>query len=104
MPLQGHWERQNTPLRRLSRRERRLAVAVTAVLALSVAIGTFFVINDSPAAVPAGCVDVEVGSTMGGGKLRICGRDAVRTCRSYAARNDPGAQPFNTACGKAGIG
>lgn len=103
MPLEGHWERQNTPLRRLSGRESRLAWIVGVLVVLSVAIGTFFVLTASSESVPAGCVKIESGSTMGGGIIRPCGAAATRTCRTFAARTDPGAQPAKDACRKAGI-
>jgi hypothetical protein len=100
--LEGHWQRQNTPLRRLSRREMRLAAIVAGAIAVSVAIGTFFVINDSPPALAPGCISIETGSTMGGGKSTPCGGTAVALCRAYADRTDAGARPFQEACRKGG--
>ena len=104
MPLEGHWNRQNTPLRRLNSRERTLAIVVAAAIAVSVAIGTFFVINDSPAAVGPGCIAVESGSTMGSGKISACGENARLLCRHYNARSDEGSAKFREACRTAGYG
>jgi hypothetical protein len=103
MPLQGHWERQNTPLRRLSKREARLAAVVAAALALSVAIGTFFVLSHPEPAVAPGCVKLVSGSTMGGGQEIKCGSAATARCAAYLVRSDDAARPLQDACRKAGF-
>jgi hypothetical protein len=102
VPLQGHWERQNTPLRRLGKRESRLAAVVAAAIALSVAIGTYFVLSQSDPALAPGCVKLVSGSTMGGVQETLCGNAAASRCSAYLARNDDAVRPLHDACRKAG--
>jgi hypothetical protein len=102
VPLQGHWERQNTPLRRLGKRESRLAAVVAAVIALSVAIGTFLALSNPEPALAPGCVRLVSGSTMGGGQETLCGKAAAARCAAYVARTDDAARPLHDACRKAG--
>ena len=79
MPVEGHWERANTPLRA---RDRRVLVVV-AVVAVLVAIGLGVAYALRPAAQSnAGCVVVDVPSTMGGATLRNCGAAAHEFCRT----------------------
>jgi hypothetical protein len=93
MPLvEGHWQRQQTPLRRLTLRERRLLQAFAAALVVaSIAIAAFSVLHRS-APIPAGCIEVTGPSTMGAAIYRACGADAERWCRDVAGK-DPKADP-----------
>ena len=92
MPLEGHWQRVNTPLRETTRRERVLvrvllaAVGIAVVAAVVVAIATSRGSNGGGAA--EGCVRVDVASTMGGGTLHPCGAQAAEFCRGPIA-HDP---------------
>ena len=77
MPVEGHWERANTPLRA---RDRRVLVVVAAVL---VVIGLGIAYAMRPAARSnAGCIVVDVPSTMGGATVRNCGAAAHDFCRT----------------------
>ena len=82
MPLEGHWERQNTPLRGLSRRERRILAPFAIVLVLSLAALGLFLIFDNGSESSTGCVDVTGASTLGAATYHACGRSAARFCRS----------------------
>ena len=88
MPLEGHWERVNTPLRAITDRERRLVwligglVAAAALAAVVVAI-----VTNGPS--HAGCVQLDVPSTMGGGVVRQCGDDAAKFCSAGAPDTGP---------------
>jgi hypothetical protein len=92
VPLQGHWQRVNQPLRETTPRERLLvrivlaAVGIATVAAIVVAIATSGGSNGG--GVAEGCVSVEVGSTMGGGRLHPCGARAAEFCRGPIA-HDP---------------
>jgi hypothetical protein len=78
MPVEGQWQRAQTPF---SRREKRLLAGVGALAAAAVvAVGVVSVTsNDAPA---AGCVRADVPSTMGGTRLEVCGARARAVCRT----------------------
>ena len=83
MPVEGQFERANTPL---SRRDKRLLGALAVVAAAGVAAaGIAFATHTSPSGV--GCVTVDVPSTMGGARLRNCGTAAHRFCRTQGPRD-----------------
>jgi hypothetical protein len=89
VPLQGQWQRINTPLRKTTARERRIVWVFSALLGAA-AIATIVVaIATSGPSLPAGCIQVEIPSTMGGSTTRLCGQDAASFCRSPAAHSPP---------------
>jgi hypothetical protein len=83
MPVEGQFERANTPL---SRRDKRLLGALAVVAAAGVAaVGIAFATHSSSSG--AGCVTVDVPSTMGGARLHNCGSAAHRFCRTQGPRD-----------------
>ena len=79
MPVEGQWQRANTPL---SRRDKRLLAALATLAATGlVAVGIAFAMHSSSPS-EAGCVSVDVPSTMGGARLRNCGAAAHRFCHT----------------------
>ena len=102
MPLEGHWQRQQTPLRRVSRRELRLLAAVASVLALAAAVVLYAALRHEAHHAAAGCVEITAASTTGGATLHACGADAARWCRSEAGHTDTVARAVLTACARAG--
>jgi hypothetical protein len=101
MPLQGHWERQNTPLRV---GERRTVAIVAGVLAVAVAVVLYLSVVKTDNA-RAGCVFITVPSTMGAGNMHACGDAARRLCASQVAGNpsDPFARAAHKSCREAGL-
>ena len=89
MPLQGHWDRVNTPLREVGGRERRTVWIVAGLLAAGAIAAIIVAIATSSPPIPAGCIQVEVPSTMGAGTSRFCGGAAADFCRSEAANSPP---------------
>ena len=85
MPLEGHWERQHTPLMAGSVRERRSVVIVALVLVLATAVILAFALTRSSTA-SAGCVDIEVPGVMGATQMHACGDSAARLCESPGGR------------------
>ncbi|MEA2522559.1 MAG: hypothetical protein QOI81_2205 [Actinomycetota bacterium] len=80
MPLEGHWERQHTPLRAMGRREvTALAIAVAIVVLVTVVA---VVTSPGSSRAAAGCVDVTVPSTTGAARAHACGVAARRLCAS----------------------
>jgi hypothetical protein len=102
VPLEGHWQRQHTPLSRLSRRELRTLAAVAALLTLAAAVVLYAAVQHTTHHAAAGCVEVTAASTTGGATLHACGADAARWCRSQAGRSDAVARAVLTACARAG--
>ena len=101
MPLEGHYERQTTPLYKLSHREiwvaaAILAVTVVTIVAMVIANGTT---NSNPA--PAiGCIKPTVAGIVGAETLNQCGQEAVATCAHAAEVSDPRADTIVADCEK----
>ncbi len=103
MPMQGHWNRVNTPLRQLTNRERRVAigaVAVSVVAILAVVLATAG--NSSPQAGP-GCIYATIPGVMGAEPVDACGRQAQFVCAKHQDAQRPGSETIREACQKAGI-
>jgi len=103
MPLEGHWRRTNTPLRRLTRRERNVAIAgvaatVAAILALVVAT-----LGDSRPAPDPGCIYAIVPGVMGATPVDACGAQAKNLCARHATLTDPGSRAIQASCRRAGL-
>ena len=80
MPVEGQWERVNTPL---PARDKRVLAVAACVLVLGAA-GAVVASLIHPAKSNAGCVVVTVASTTGGAVLRNCGLDAKTFCDSQS--------------------
>lgn len=106
MPLEGHYQRVNTPLRRLTRRERNvaaivLAITAAAVLALMLAPASS---STSNAAAGPGCVYAVVAGRTGGEPLSACGAEAVELCQRASQRSEGRwSETVGSACADAGI-
>jgi hypothetical protein len=79
VPLEGHWKRQNAPLRPRQRLVGRIGLGLLAVAAVAVVLVIALAGGDST---KAGCVDVKVASTTGGAAIHACGERAKRLCAS----------------------
>jgi hypothetical protein len=108
VPLEGHWERVNTPVRETTEREKLLVRGVLAVLALA-AVATVIVAivtrdnGTSGSPLAAGCIRIEVPSTMGGSASDLCGDKAASFCRSSAAHSPPLDETALPKCRDAGF-
>jgi hypothetical protein len=103
MPLEGHWRRVNTPLRRLTTRERNIAIAVVAVTIAGIVALILATVNDSRPAPPAGCISATVAGFTGAEPLEACGAKARQICAIHAGRTDPRSSAINESCRQAGI-
>lgn len=104
MPLEGHWQRTNTPLRRLTARERNvvaagLAVTILAILAIVLWSGS----GDSHPAPAAGCFRAIVSGRTGGEVVKGCGAEAEEICAHTATFDGPRAETVLASCREAGI-
>lgn len=103
MPLEGHWQRVNTPVRRLTRRERRIvSVAAAVALAATIALVVFALGSSTPAPRP-GCIDAIVPGATGGVPVDACGARARRICVAHRSQSDPGSLSIERSCRRAGI-
>jgi hypothetical protein len=104
MPLEGHWARQNTPVRALAKGERRLVAWLGGAIAvLCVAAVAAIVFLGGSSAAKQGCIEATIASTTGGARYHACGKKAVATCRAAAAGTDASAAGVRAACRRAGI-
>src|SRR5947209_165683 len=102
MPLEGHWKRLQTPLRRTTRREARLIAAAAGFLAVTVVIVLYVALQSGSSAAGPGCIKVTAASSTGGATLHACGQAAARWCRSAAVRHDALARSVREECRGAG--
>ena len=103
MPLEGHWHRLNTPVRRLTLRERRIVrAALVVVVAATIAIVALS-LSSSTAPPRAGCIDTFVPGATGGVEVAACGARARHICHSHATAPDPGSRAIERSCRRADI-
>ena len=101
MPLEGHYERQTTPLYKLSRREIWVAVAILAVtLVTVVAMVAFTGASNSNPAPAIGCINPTVAGIVGAETLNRCGQEAVETCSHAAEFTGARAETIVANCEK----
>jgi len=103
MPLEGHWQRVNTPLRTLTRRERRLVSAAVALIAAATVALVLLAASASTAPPRPGCIDAIVPGAMGGQPIDACGAAARRLCSERRGQSDPGSLVVEAACRRAKI-
>jgi hypothetical protein len=103
MPLEGHFKRVNTPLRRLTKRERNVVIAgvSTMVIALAVLLLATAEKNQPPPA--PGCIRVAVAGRTGAELVHACGMQAREICALSATRDDPGSRTIAASCSERGI-
>lgn len=103
MPLEGHFQRVNTPLRRLTKRERNIVVAglmVTLAALLALILATA---SDSRPQPATGCIYTVVAGRTGGEPVHGCGAEAEAICAHSARFHDPRAEKVVEVCREAGV-
>jgi hypothetical protein len=104
VPLEGHWQRVNTPLRRLTGRERLAALVAAAVSAIAVLALVLATVGDSqPDRTSPGCIYAIVPGVMGAEPRQACGADARTICNEYRVNTRPGSPAVLESCRRAGI-
>jgi hypothetical protein len=104
MPLEGHYERQTTPLYKLKPREIWVAASIVAVTLVTVIamVAVMGASNSNPA--PAqGCINPTVAGIVGAETLNRCGQEAVDTCSHAAEFTGARAETIVTNCLKQGV-
>jgi hypothetical protein len=89
MPLEGHFKRVNTPLRRLTQRERNVVIAGLATTLIALAVLILATSGDSQPPPQPGCIRVSVAGRTGAELIQACGMEARKLCARSAGRNEP---------------
>lgn len=103
MPLEGHFQRVNTPLRRLTKRERNVVIAglvVTLAALLALILATA---SDSRPQPASGCIYTVVAGRTGGEPVHGCGAEAEAICAHSARFQDPRSETVVEACREASV-
>lgn len=103
MPLEGHYERQTTPLRKLSPREIKagaITLLVTVIAILGVVIAT---IGDSNPPTAQGCIHATVAGIVGAETISGCGAEAEAKCAHAARFDGPRSDTVVAECKRQGV-
>jgi len=109
MPLEGHYRRVNTPLRKLSPRERAVLAVGIAITAIAIAALLFVPShNDQPlldehGGGQRGCIEVAVAGRVGSEPVVGCGKKAEALCRRASGFEGPRPDAIVAACLDAGV-
>jgi hypothetical protein len=109
MPLEGHYRRVNTPLRKLTGRERAVLAVGIAITAIAI-LALLFLPSSSDTPLldehgggRAGCIEVAVAGRVGSEPIVGCGRKAVALCRRASGFEGPRPEAIIDACTEAGV-
>ncbi|HVX33550.1 MAG TPA: hypothetical protein VHA80_10465 [Solirubrobacterales bacterium] len=104
MPLEGHYERQTTPLYKLSSREIKVAVGILAVTLVTViAMVAFTGASNSNPAPAKGCINPTVAGIVGAETLGACGQEAVDICAHASEYSGARAETIVADCEKQAV-
>jgi hypothetical protein len=103
MPLEGHYERQNTPLYKLSSRELKAAFGALAVTMIAVIAIIVFTAGDSRPGPSQGCIRSTVAGKVGAETISGCGQEAVELCSRAAKFTGPRADTIVADCRAQGV-
>jgi hypothetical protein len=100
MPTEGHYERQTTPLYKLSPREIKVALITLAVTVVAMLVVVFATAGDSNPPTPIGCIRAEVAGIVGAETISGCGAEAELKCAHAANYDSPRAKTVVAECEK----
>lgn len=103
MPLEGHYERQTTPLYKLSPREIKAALAVLIVTLAALGAVVIATVGDHGEPIQPGCFSASVAGIVGAQTVSACGAEAEARCAHAARFDDPRSHTIVAACEEAGI-
>jgi hypothetical protein len=100
MPLEGHYERQTTPLYKLSSREIKVAFGILAVTLVAMFAVVAVTAGDSNPPPAIGCINPTVAGIVGAETINRCGQEAVETCSHAAEFTGARAETIVANCEK----
>lgn len=103
MPLEGHYERQTTPLYKLSARERRAAFWVLAATLAAMLAVVLFTVSDSNPGPAQGCIRSQVAGIVGAETISACGQEAVQVCTRASGFEGARAETIVADCRAQGV-
>jgi hypothetical protein len=104
MPLEGHYERQTTPLYKLSKREIRVAVGIVAVTLVTIIVMVAFTGTSNSNPAPAkGCINPTVAGIVGAETLNACGKEAAEICTHASGYTGARAETIISNCEQQGV-
>lgn len=103
MPLEGHYERQTTPLYKLSSRELKAAFGALAVTVIAMIAVIAFTVGDSRPGPAEGCIRTTVAGKVGAETISGCGQEAVQLCSHAAEFTGPRAETVVADCRAQGV-
>lgn len=103
MPLEGHYERQTTPLYKLSPREIKAAAAVLAITLAALLGVVLATVGDTAPATPQGCIKAVVAGVVGAETISGCGAEAKAKCARAARYDSPRSNTVVAECEAQGV-
>jgi hypothetical protein len=103
MPLEGHYERQNTPLYKLSPREIKVAFSILIVTVVAMVAVVAATAGDSNPPPAIGCINPTVAGIVGAETINRCGQEAVETCSHAAEFTGARAETIVANCEKQAV-
>ncbi len=103
MPLEGHYERQTTPLYKLSSREIWAATLILLVTVVAMLGVVFATVGDNSSPLEPGCFSASVAGIVGAQTVSACGAEAEARCAHAARFDDPRSNTIVAACKAQGI-
>ena|SRR5882757_3627583 len=103
MPLEGHYERQNTPLYKLSPREIKVAISILLVTVVAMVAVVAATAGDSNPPPAIGCINPTVAGIVGAETINRCGQEAVETCSHAAEFTGARAETIVANCEKQAV-
>jgi hypothetical protein len=100
MPLEGHFDRVNTPLRQLTRRERVVVITGVAVTFAALAALILATSGDSQPPPAPGCIRASVAGRTGAELIQACGTEARELCARSAGVDEPQFKAIAASCGE----
>lgn len=98
MPLEGHYERQTTPLYKLSSRELKVAFGALAVTIVALVAIVAATVGDSHPGPAIGCIRSEVAGIVGAETISACGQEAVEVCTRASTFTGARAETIVSDC------
>jgi type II secretory pathway component PulM len=103
MPLEGHFERVNTPLRKLTPRERNVVISILIVTTVAILALLFVPSHSERPLAPRGCLETYVAGRVGSEPVVGCGAKAEALCARAATFENQRAATVVAACHADGI-